>query len=1120
MFKPHYQSVRSKRTSLCLAGASVLAMTMAQPAFAQTSDAASTSEDEVVAVGTRQVIQDAIALKRNNTQIVDGLSADEIGDIPALSIGEALENITGVASHRENGGATEVSIRGLGPFLSSTVVNGRAATNGSGDRSVNFSQFPSELINKLAVFKTQDATQIEGGVAGQIQLETVKPLEFGKRRLQFEVKGNVNPDQLDQDDTDAGDLGYRFTGSYTDQFELGNGDIGFSIGAQRSDISQPEAEYRETSPLGTSRRACLITDGLSQFIEPTTGGTVTGFSNNPETRRRGDDDCDDVNVEGFDLDDTSGSASPTAEELSGLRNGSGSRVEGFDTSIDPNTGLAVDVNTPFAFIPSQRHFRQNDTRDERDAIFGAVQWQPNDRVDINLDAQYSKRTQSEIRNDLTFNGNLRNDTSLNVLGENVTTLDSLIVSPEGAVTRSITSGNLESQGGDFEREETYLGFGANVAFDITDRWSASVDYGHSNTERTEQAVEFRLRSSRNPVIEFDQTNGDVPQFTLFDIEFDVNDHSQFDENLRIRIDNDLDRENEINSLRFDTKYELDGGFFKDVSAGVRWAEQTYLELDGGDDSLDPLSETFGRFSVELENNFDFELNDFEIIADEDLSDGEGGFIEQAYVDVIANVNQACRAEFPEGNSLLSSVREGDLVTNSFIDDDGNTVTNSTNSFAIFDPNCVAETTVSELNAVLDTINFVLANSGDSRFDGQLGAFSTDIPELFEENLQTIDVEETTTAFYLQTTYEGQIDGVLPISGHIGARVVHTEVDALGYRSSLSIDTADDGTLTLVPGTDLEAIETSHDYTRILPSATAILELSDDKIVRFGVFRALSRADPADLGFSRSFSSRTGSDGEGPTTLNELLAEVSGEGNPEIDPLMSWNYDVSYEWYPNEDSIFALGAYYKQFTGGFNNVVQEETFVFDGEDVVLDVSGIQQVSDDKTNLFGIEFTGTHRFSYLPGLLSGLGAKISYNYAVSDFEFEDSRFGDIFVEQTDGTLVQTNAGIIPPANLPGLSENVLSAQVYYQLGGLDLQVNYKYRDEYFQPFTSDGTRIRYVNDVGVWEARASYKINDNFRLSAEAINIFSEPRSDSAFVIEDVFQVNDYGPRIFFGLRGRF
>jgi len=1106
MFKPHYHSVRAKRASLCLAGASVLAMAMAQPAFAQTSDAADTIEDEVVVVGTRQVIQDAIALKRNNTQIVDGLSADEIGDIPALSIGEALENITGVASHRENGGATEVSIRGLGPYLSSTVVNGRAATNGSGDRSVNFSQFPSELINKLAVFKTQDATQIEGGVAGQIQLETIKPLEFGKRRLQFEVKGNINPDQLNIDDSEAGDLGYRATGSYTDQFELGAGDVGISIGFQRSDISQPEAESRQTGVTSNSRVACAISNGAFSTLLDGNDEDVTGFSNSPER----DDDCDDVNgdrdlgdvPDGFDID-----------------------VEGIDTQINPNTGLPVDVNVPFVFAPSQRSFRQNDTRDERDAIFGAIQWAPNDRLEVNLDAQYSKRTQSEQRNDLTFNGGRRNDTSLNIgPGGTVTTLDTLVATPDGAILRSITDNSIEIGGDNFEREEEYLGFGANVAFDITDRWSASVDYGHSNTQRRENNQEYRLQSDISPVIEFDRRDGIVPVYNLFDEVFDVNDHEVFVDRLRVRVDNDVFRDNEINSLRFDTNYELNGGFFKDLSAGVRWAEQGYLDLPGGADSGDPFNVTSGRFSFEIENDGELTVNNQEVFDDQtpDFADNEA--TQDAFVGFIASTRDACRTEFQEGNSFLSSVREGDLVTN--FDDDGNVIS-STNSFATLDAECVADTAAASLNGLLTEINAFLV-SGDSEVNsaaagGQFGAFTSDIPTLIEENQRTIDVTETTSAFYLQTTYEANIDGGLPISGHIGARLVHTEVDALGYRNALTVNTDDEGVLSLAQGTDLEAIRTSHDYTRILPSATAILEVADDKVVRLGVFRAMSRADPADLGFGRTFSTQSGADddgGDGPTTLQALLGNVSGNGNPSLDPLMSWNFDASYEWYPNEDSIFAIGAYYKQFQGGFNNVVQNETFEFNGDEVELAVNGIQQVNDDTSNLFGLEFTGSHRFSYLPGFLSGFGAKVSYNYVQSDFEFEDSRYGDIFVEQADGTIVQTNEGIIAPANLPGLSENVLSAQVYYQIGGLDMQVNYKYRDNYFQPFTSDGTRIRYVNDVGVWEARASYKINDNFRLSAEAINIFSEPRSDSGFVLDDVYLVNDYGPRIFFGLRGRF
>ena len=93
-------------------------------------------------------MQDQISITRDSNVVAVGLSATDIGNLPALSIGEALETLTGVSSHRENGGATEVSIRGMGPYLSKTLINGREASNGSSDRSVNFSMFPSELMRR------------------------------------------------------------------------------------------------------------------------------------------------------------------------------------------------------------------------------------------------------------------------------------------------------------------------------------------------------------------------------------------------------------------------------------------------------------------------------------------------------------------------------------------------------------------------------------------------------------------------------------------------------------------------------------------------------------------------------------------------------------------------------------------------------------------------------------------------------------------------------------------------------------------------------------------------------------------------------------------------------------
>src|SRR5688500_18572656 len=88
---------------------------LACPALAQTAPdvpAATAAQDpttveEVVVTGIRASIQSTIERKRNETVVADVLSAEDIGDLPALSIGEAIETITGASTHREKGGASD-----------------------------------------------------------------------------------------------------------------------------------------------------------------------------------------------------------------------------------------------------------------------------------------------------------------------------------------------------------------------------------------------------------------------------------------------------------------------------------------------------------------------------------------------------------------------------------------------------------------------------------------------------------------------------------------------------------------------------------------------------------------------------------------------------------------------------------------------------------------------------------------------------------------------------------------------------------------------------------------------------------------------------------------------------
>src|SRR3546814_19369630 len=78
--------------------------------------------------------------------------------------------------------SSDLSVRGLGPTLSFSTFNGREVSTAGPDRSVAFQQFPSELVNGVLVYKTQRADFLEGGVGGVIELRSMKPLDYGKRR--------------------------------------------------------------------------------------------------------------------------------------------------------------------------------------------------------------------------------------------------------------------------------------------------------------------------------------------------------------------------------------------------------------------------------------------------------------------------------------------------------------------------------------------------------------------------------------------------------------------------------------------------------------------------------------------------------------------------------------------------------------------------------------------------------------------------------------------------------------------------------------------------------------------------------------------------------------------------
>ncbi|MBF7072683.1 TonB-dependent receptor [Glaciecola sp. MH2013] len=193
------------------------------PLYAQedaASDSAAQEEDVIEKIEVRgfstSLIQ-SLNQKRFSDTVSEQISADDLGGLPDVSMADALTRLPGISAVRTGGQAAEINIRGLsGGFVFSTL-NGREQVSTSGSRSIEFDQYPSELISSAAVYKSPKASLIEGGVAGTVELTTASPLSNDKEHtFNANVRGMFN--NRASEVADADEFGHRLSFSYQGKF--------------------------------------------------------------------------------------------------------------------------------------------------------------------------------------------------------------------------------------------------------------------------------------------------------------------------------------------------------------------------------------------------------------------------------------------------------------------------------------------------------------------------------------------------------------------------------------------------------------------------------------------------------------------------------------------------------------------------------------------------------------------------------------------------------------------------------------------------------------------------------------------------------------------------------------
>lgn len=194
----------------------------------------------VMVTGIRGSIENSMAIKRDSDSIVEAVTAEDIGKLPDVSIAESISRLAGLTAQRVEGRAQAISIRGLAPDFSGTLMNGRELVSTSDNRGAEYDQYPSELINGVTVYKTPDATLMGQGLSGTVDLQTVRPLDRRERTIAINARAEKNSNGA----LNAGskDIGKRMSVSYVDQYL--NNTVGLAIGFAHLDSPGQQREYK------------------------------------------------------------------------------------------------------------------------------------------------------------------------------------------------------------------------------------------------------------------------------------------------------------------------------------------------------------------------------------------------------------------------------------------------------------------------------------------------------------------------------------------------------------------------------------------------------------------------------------------------------------------------------------------------------------------------------------------------------------------------------------------------------------------------------------------------------------------------------------------------------------
>jgi iron complex outermembrane receptor protein len=308
-------------------------------------------------------------------------------------------------------------------------------------------------------------------------------------------------------------------------------------------------------------------------------------------------------------------------------------------------------------------------------------------------------------------------------------------------------------------------------------------------------------------------------------------------------------------------------------------------------------------------------------------------------------------------------------------------------------------------------------------------------------LNVYGLDETSTAGYVQFNFSGA-----RWSGNLGLRYVRTEEDISNY---VNADASDPDAITTSAFGPYKTLRTKHSYNDWLPTLNFRYELTDDMDLRFAATRTLGRPD---------YSALAGSVSLLPPAVEGGTGSGSG-GNPDLEPILSTNLDLTWEWYFAERALLSASVYY------------------------MDIDNYVSLGQETRSIFTIDAQHPDgRFvDYLLTVPVGSSAE------VKGFEIAwQQPFGEHWGILANYSYADGDTGDGSP--MVGTSEHTYNLGGYFETDNFSARIAYNFRSEFYSGL--DRSSAFWQNDVKSLDGSVGYSFGDHWTVSLDGRNLTDE------------------------------